>query len=73
MYNVVREGPNLVAVDARVIRDQSVSERSSTHRCERGGILLRVANYHVLYSGIIILNGDGGHVMTLTLTNAAVL
>ncbi|KAL2076441.1 hypothetical protein ACEWY4_027969 [Coilia grayii] len=51
---------------------ESVAARSTTHRCERCGILQHTNAYVFTYSGVFILVTRNGEELSLTLTNSAV-
>lgn len=49
----------------------NVAQRSTTHRCQRCGILQLSKSYTFTYAGVLIVQGDGEE-LSGTLTNAAV-
>ncbi|KAL2076435.1 hypothetical protein ACEWY4_027963 [Coilia grayii] len=51
---------------------ESVAARSTTHRCEPCGILLRTNAYVFTYFGVVILARGNSEELSLTLTNSAV-
>ncbi|KAL2076315.1 hypothetical protein ACEWY4_028087 [Coilia grayii] len=51
---------------------ESVAARSTTHRCERCGILQNTNAYVFTYSGMVMVATRNGEELSLTLTNSAV-